>query len=182
MDKPCWDPINREKIFKKIYFLWPPIGFVITPGLFNFKTLKSLNLDITGHVSTIIVNLSCKNDSGWFSDVKNVLERDRKWSRSKIMLTSPFSVNLGFKNSKSTDNGHISTVIMILSCKIDRGWFSNVKHCVEHDLKWLRTKDMSLWPFYWDFNHCEYIPATLWHDAKIYIRVEMVQNRGPNLQ
>ena len=118
----------------------------------------------------IIVNLSCKNDSGWFSDVENFLERDLKWSGSKIMSISPFSGNLDFKNSKSTDNGRISTDIMILSCKIDRGWFSDVKHCVERDLEWLRSKIMSLWPFYWGFNHCESILDTLRHDAKIYIR------------
>ena len=118
----------------------------------------------------IIVNLSCKNDSGWFSDAKNFLERDRKWSRSNFMSMNPFLGNLDFKNSKSIDNGRISTVIMILSCEIDRGWFSDVKHCVEHDLKWLRSKAMTSWPFYWHFNHCEYIAATLRHDAKIYIR------------
>ena len=59
---------------------------------------------------------------------------------------------------------------MILTCKINRGWSSDVKHCVEDDLKWLRSKIMSLWSFYWDFNHCEYIPTTLRHDVKIYIR------------
>ena len=122
------------------------------------------------------MNLSCKNDSDWFSDVENSLERDRKWSRSKVMLASPFLVNLQFKNSKYNDNGLISTVIMILSCKNDRGWFSDVKHCVEHDLKWLISKIMYLWSFYWVFNHCEYIPATLRHDAKIYIRGQKVEN------
>ena len=77
---------------------------------------------------------------------------------------------------KFIDNGLISTIIMILSCKIDRGWFSDVKHCVEHDLKWLRSKVMSSCSFYWVFNHCEYNSATLRHDAKIYIRGQKVEN------
>ena len=57
-----------------------------------------------------------------------------------------------------------------LNCKIDRGWFSNVKHCVEHHLEWLRSKIMSLWSFYCDLNHYGGNLLTLRHDAKIYIR------------
>ena len=71
------------------------------------------------------------------------------------------------QNSKSR---RISKIIVNLICKIDRGWFSDVKHCVEHGLKWFRSKVMYSWTFYWGFNHCEYISATLPNDSKIYVR------------
>ena len=35
---------------------------------------------------------------------------------------------------------------------------------------------MSLYTFYWVFNHCEYISATLRHAAKIYIRGQKGEN------
>ena len=42
-------------------------------------------------------------------------------------------------------NVHISTVIVNLSCEIDRGSFSDAKHCVEHDLKLFRSKVVLLY-------------------------------------
>ena len=116
------------------------------------------------------MNLSCKIDSGWYSNVKHSLEHDLEWLRSKSTSISPFLRNLSLKNLKSTVNGRISTVIVGLSCEIDRAWFSDVKNCVEHDLEWLRSKIMYLWSFYWDFNHYGSISDTLRHDTKMYVR------------
>ena len=108
---------------------------------------KFMKFSYNGYISITIVNLSCKNNSAWFSNVKHSLEHGLKWLESKSTSQYVFSWNLSFWNSKNTVNGSISTVIMNLSCKIDQGWFSDVERCVEHDLKLFRSKVMYLCVF-----------------------------------
>jgi len=145
------------------------IGFVTTPDRFYFKNqnpwIKAWRPH-DGRISIIAVNLNHKIDPGCDSNVKNSLEHGLRWNM--IFVTIPGRFNL--KISKFIDNGRISRIIMNLIYKIDRGWFSDVEHCVEHGLKWFRSKVMYLWTFYWGFNHCEYISATLPNDSKIYVR------------
>ena len=90
---------------------------------------------------------------------------DLKWMHDFVAC----HVRFYLKIRKFPDNGRVSANIVNLIYKIDRGWFSDAKHCVEHGLKWFRSKVMCLWSLHCHFNHCEYIPGTLRYDAKTHI-------------
>ena len=116
-------------------------GFLIFKNS-KIQIIKIHEFNYNGHISIVVVTLSCENNSEWFSNVKHSLEHGLKWLESKSTSQHVFSWNLNFWNSKNTVNGLISTVIMNLSCEIDRGWFSDVEWCVEHHLKLFRSKVM----------------------------------------
>ena len=150
MDKPFWGPTNRETIRRILTLIWPlrwPLTVFWFSKIQKFKLSKIHEFNYNGHISIVVVTLSCKNNSEWFSNVKHSLEHDLKWLESKSTSQYVFSWNLNFWNSKNTVNGLISTIIMNLSCKIDPGWFSDVERCVEHDLKLFRSKVMYLCVF-----------------------------------
>ena len=144
------------------------IGFVTTPDHFYFKNqnpwIKAW-WPHDGRISITAVNVNHEIDPGCDSNVKNSLEHGLRWNM--VFVTIPGRFNL--KISKFIDNGRISRIIMNLIYKIDRGWFSDVKHCVEHDLGWFRSKVMYFWSFHSHFNHCEYILGTLRYDVKTYL-------------
>ena len=121
-------------------------GFLIFKNS-KIQIFKIHEFSYNVQIPIVIVNLSCKNNSAWCFNVKHSLEHDLKWLESKAISQCVFSWNLNFWNSKNTVNGLISTVIVNLSCEIDRGWFSGVKRCVEHDLKLFRSKIMYLCVF-----------------------------------
>ena len=81
MDKPCWGPINLEKIFT----IYSYIEFVTTPVIFNLNFPKNHDFDDLGKAITKILNLMGSNGPGGCVGAEECLERGLGSPRSNLI-------------------------------------------------------------------------------------------------